>query len=43
LENVTGPVTPGGTVSVIVTGAPRVGLVDDTTGMGSTGVSLLTV
>jgi hypothetical protein len=43
LENVTGPDTPGGTVSVIVTGVPRVGLFVDTTGIGSTGVSLLTV
>jgi hypothetical protein len=43
LEKVTGPVTPGGTVSVMVTGAPRVGLVVDTTGIGSTGVALLTV
>lgn len=43
LEKVTGPETPGGTVSLIVTGAPTVGLLDDTTGMGSTGVALLTV
>jgi hypothetical protein len=43
LEKVTGPDIPGGTVSVIVTGVPRTGLVDDTTGMGSTGVALLTV
>lgn len=42
-ENVTGPDTPGGTVSVIVTGAPTTGLVDDGTGMGNTGVSLFTV
>ena len=42
-EKVTGPDTPGGTVSVIVTGVPRVGLFVDTTGIGSTGVSLLTV
>ncbi len=42
-ENVTGPDTPGGTVSVIVTGVPAVGLFVDTTGGGSTGVSLLTV
>jgi hypothetical protein len=42
-EKVTGPDTPGGTVSVIVTGVPTVGLFVDTTGMGSTGVSLLTV
>jgi hypothetical protein len=43
LEKVTGPDTPGGTVSVIVTGVPAVGLFVDTTGTGSTGVSLLTV
>jgi hypothetical protein len=43
LEKVTGPVTPGGTVSVIVTGVPTTGVGDDTTGMGSTGVILLTV
>jgi hypothetical protein len=43
LENVTGPDTPGGTVSLMVTGVPTVGLVDDTTGIGSTGVALLTV
>jgi hypothetical protein len=43
LEKVTGPETPGGTVSVIVTGLPRVGLFVDTTGIGSTGVALLTV
>jgi hypothetical protein len=43
LENVTGPDTPGGTVSLMVTGVPTVGLVEDTTGMGSTGVALLTV
>jgi hypothetical protein len=43
LEKVTGPDTPGGTVSVIVTGVPAVGLFVDTTGAGSTGVSLLTV
>jgi hypothetical protein len=42
-ENVTGPDTPGGTVSVIVTGVPAVGLFVDTTGVGNTGVSLLTV
>jgi len=42
LENVTGPDTPGGTVSVIVTGVPTIGLVVDTTGIGSTGVFLLT-
>ena len=33
LEKVTGPETPGGTVSVIVTGLPTVGLFVDTTGM----------
>jgi hypothetical protein len=43
LEKVTGPDTPGGTVSVIVTGEPTTGLVDDGTGMGNTGVALLTV
>jgi hypothetical protein len=42
-EKVTGPDTPGGTVSVIVTGVPAVGLFVDTTGVGNTGVSLLTV
>lgn len=42
-EKVTGPDTPGGTVSVIVTGLPTVGLFVDTTGMGNTGVALLTV
>jgi hypothetical protein len=42
-EKVTGPDTPGGTVSVIVTGVPTVGLFVDTTGVGSVGVSLLTV
>jgi hypothetical protein len=42
-EKVTGPDTPGGTVSVIVTGVPAVGLFVDTTGAGSVGVSLLTV
>jgi hypothetical protein len=42
-EKVTGPDTPGGTVSVIVTGVPAVGLFVDTTGGGSTGVTLLTV
>jgi len=43
LEKVTGPDTPGGTVSVIVTGVPTTGLFVDTTGMGSTGVALLTI
>jgi hypothetical protein len=42
-EKVTGPDTPGGTVSVIVTGVPAVGLFVDTAGGGSTGVFLLTV
>jgi hypothetical protein len=42
-EKVTGPDTPGGTVSVIVTGVPTGGLFVNTTGGGSTGVSLLTV
>lgn len=42
-EKVTGPETPGGTVSVIVTGVPTTGSVDETTGIGSTGVALLTV
>ena len=42
-EKVTGPDTPGGTVSVIVTGVPTLGLLVDTTGTGNTGVSLLTV
>jgi len=42
-ENVTGPETPGGTVSVIVTVVPTTGLVEDGTGMGNTGVALLTV
>ena len=43
LEKVTGPVTPGGTVSVIVTGVPSTGVGEETTGMGSTGVALFTV
>jgi hypothetical protein len=42
-ENVTGPETPGGTVSVIVTGVPTTGLVDEGTGIGNTGVALFTV
>ena len=42
-EKVTGPDTPGGTFSVMVTGVPTTGLFVDTTGMGSTGVALLTV
>ena len=43
LENVTVPVTPGGTVSVIVTGVFTGGLFDETTGGGITGVALLTI
>jgi hypothetical protein len=43
LEKVTGPETPEGTVSVIVTGVPTIGEVDDTTGIGRTGLSLFTV
>ena len=42
-EKVTGPDTPGGTVSVMVTGAPTTGFGLDTTGVGNTGVALLTV
>ncbi len=42
LENVTVPVTPGGTVSVIVTGVLGGGVDDETTGGGMTGVALLT-
>jgi hypothetical protein len=42
-ENVTVPVTPGGTVSVIVTGVLGGGLEEDTTGGGITGVALLTI
>ena len=42
LENVTVPVTPGGTVSVIVTGVFTIGFEDETTGGGITGVALLT-
>ena len=41
-ENVTGPETPGGTFSVIVTGVPTTGLVEETIGIGSVGVALLT-
>jgi hypothetical protein len=41
-ENVTVPVTPGGTVSVIVTGVLGGGLDEETTGGGITGVALLT-
>ena len=43
LENVTVPVTPGGTVSVIVTGVFGGGLEEETTGGGITGLALLTV
>jgi hypothetical protein len=43
LEKVTVPVTPGGTVSEIVTGVLTTGLDDETTGGGITGVALLTV
>jgi hypothetical protein len=42
LENVTVPVTPGGTVSVIVTGVLGGGVEEETTGGGMTGVALLT-
>jgi hypothetical protein len=42
LENVTVPVTPGGTVSVIVTGVSGGGVEEETTGGGMTGVALLT-
>jgi hypothetical protein len=42
-ENVTVPVTPGGTVSVIVTGVFTTGFDDETTGGGITGVALLTI
>ncbi len=41
-EKVTVPVTPGGTVSVIVTGVFGVGLFGVATGGGITGVALLT-
>jgi hypothetical protein len=41
-ENVTVPVTPVGTVSVIVTGVFTGGLADETTGGGITGVALFT-
>jgi len=43
LENVTVPVTPGGTVSVIVTGVLGGRLEEETTGGGMTGVALLTI
>jgi hypothetical protein len=43
LLNVTVPVTPGGTVSVIVTGVFGAGLPGFTTGGGITGVALLTI
>jgi hypothetical protein len=42
-ENVTVPVTPGGTVSVIVTGVFGGGFEEETTGGGMTGVALLTI
>jgi hypothetical protein len=42
-EKVTGPVTPGGTVSVIVTGVFGVGLELETDGGGSTGVVFVMV
>jgi hypothetical protein len=41
-ENVTVPVTPGGTVSVMVTGVFGGGLEEETAGGGMTGVALLT-
>lgn len=43
LENVTVPVTPDGTVSVIVSGVFVGKLEDETTGGGITGVALLTI
>ena len=43
LENVTVPVTPGGTVSVIVSGVLVGKFDDETTGGGITGVALLTI
>jgi hypothetical protein len=43
LENVTVPVTPDGTVSVIVSGVFVGKLEDETTGGGKTGVALLTI
>jgi hypothetical protein len=43
LENVTVPVTPGGTVSVIVSGVFAGVLGAETTGGGITGVALLTI
>jgi hypothetical protein len=43
LENVTVPVTPVGTVSVIVTGVFGAGFEGETTGGGITGVALLTI
>jgi len=42
-EKVTVPVTPGGTVSVMVTDVLGGGLDDETTGGGITGVALLTI
>ena len=43
LLNVTGPETPGGIVSVIVTGLPAVGFEVETDGGGNVGVDLFTV
>jgi hypothetical protein len=43
LEKVTVPVTPVGTVSVMVSGVSMGRLADDTTGGGRTGVSLPTI
>jgi hypothetical protein len=42
-EKVTGPETPGGTCSVIVTGVPGAGFALETVGGGNVGVFLLTV
>lgn len=42
-EKVTGPVVPGGTCSVIVTGVSGAGVVDDTVGGGRDGVVFVTV
>ena len=43
LEKVTVPVTPGGTVSVIVSGVLTGKVGEETTGGGRTGVALLTI
>ena len=43
LENVTVPVTPGGTVSVIVSDVLGGKFGEETTGGGRTGVALLTI